>query len=142
MPTARRDEHTAGYFDALADGGLSILRCRNCQRWSPPGGFFSNPLIRCPGCGSADLGWERTLGTGTVITWTHDPLFPSIVDGSPGQTSALVELAEGPWVVTALLIEHKEIVTGLPVVVDPVTPVAGGEPVPAFRFADPPQEEL
>ena len=142
MPTARRDQHTAGYFDALAEGRLAVLRCRNCQKWSPPGGFFSNPMIRCPGCGSADIGWELTHGTGRIVTWTHDPTFPSIVDGTPGQISALVELAEGPWVFAALLIEPERVVQGLSVIVEAVPPAAGGEPVPAFRQADPPGGEV
>jgi uncharacterized OB-fold protein len=137
MPTARRDEQSAGYFDALAAGRLAIRQCRNCQKWSPPGGFFSNPMIRCPGCGGADIGWELTGGKGTIIAWTHDPTFPSVVDGTPGQTSGLVELAEGPWVVAALLIEPEQIVPRLAVVVEPLIPAAGGEPVPAFRRALP-----
>jgi uncharacterized OB-fold protein len=141
VPIARRDQYTAGYFDALAEGRLAVLRCRKCQKWSPPGGFFSNPMIRCPGCGSADIGWELTQGTGRIVTWTHDPTFPSIVDGSPGQTSALVELAEGPWVFAALLIEPEQIVQGLLVFVEAVTPAAGGELVPAFRTADLPKGE-
>jgi uncharacterized protein len=142
VPIARRDQRTAGYFDALAEGRLAVLRCRSCRKWSPPGGFFSNPLIRCPGCGSADIGWERTEGTGRIVSWTHDPTFPSIVDGTPGQTSGLVELAEGPWIIAALRIEPERIVPGLAVVVEAATPAAGGEPVPCFRRADPPEGEL
>jgi uncharacterized protein len=141
MSIARRDQPTAGYFEALAEGCLATLRCHSCQKWSPPGGFFSNPMIRCPGCGSADIGWEVTQGTGRIVTWTHDPMFPSIVDGTPGQTSALIELTEGPWIVAALLIEPEQIVQGSAVVIEAVTPVAGGEPVPAFRRADPSEGE-
>jgi uncharacterized protein len=141
MPAARRDQQSAGYFDALAEGRLAILRCRTCRRWSPPGGFFSNPVIRCPECGSASIGWEFTQGTGTVVSWTHDPTFPSIVDETSGQTAGLVELTEGPWIVAALLIELKQIVLGMAVVLEPVTPIAGGEPVPAFRRADLPEGE-
>jgi uncharacterized protein len=137
MPRARRDQRTAGYFDALSEGRLAVLRCRSCLRWSPPAGFFSNPMIRCPGCGSAEIEWELTEGKGNIVSWAHDPTFPSIVDGTPGQTSALVELAEGPWVFAALRIEPEQLVSGLPVVVEAVIPFAGGEPVPCFCRAEP-----
>src|ERR1700761_3956955 len=136
MPTARRDQRTADYFDALSGGRLAVLRCRRCLRWSPPGGFFSSPMIRCPGCGSAEIAWELTEGKGRIVSWTHDPTFPSIFDGTPGQTSALVELAEGPWVVGALRIKPEQLASGLAVVVEAVIPAAGGEPVPCFRRAD------
>jgi uncharacterized OB-fold protein len=139
MPTAQRDEQSGPFFDGLAAGGLLVLRCQDCEAWTAPSGFYANPhpSIRCPSCGGARVAWTPTEGTGRVVTWTTDPQFPSVFDGTPGQTSGLVELTEGPWVAAALDVPEVDLAEGMPVVFESVIPPAGGEPVPAFRAATP-----
>ncbi len=92
-----------------------------------------DPSLRCPVCGGATLVWTPTQGTGRLVTWTTDPLFPGIFDGSPGQTAGLVELTEGPWVIAAVDVLPDELAEGLEVVFDNIVPAAGGEAVPVFR---------
>jgi hypothetical protein len=115
VATAKRDHASAPYFDSLEAGQLSVLRCERCAAWIPPGGPYLDPPLRCPSC------------------WTTDPVFPGILDGTPGQTAGLVELTEGPWVIAALAIHPDALSDGLDVVFDSVVPAAGGEPVPVFR---------
>ncbi len=133
VPIAKRDHASSPYFDALGAGQLSVLRCERCATWIPPGGAYADPPLRCPACGSGSLRWTPTQGTGRLITWTTDPLFPGIDDGAPGQTAALVELTEGPWVIAALAVLPDELREGLDVVFESVVPAAGGEAVPVFR---------
>ena len=132
IPIAQRDDASAPFFDHLLAGRLAVLRCADCTTWIPPGGLYPTPL-RCPDCGSAHLDWTPTAGTGLVISWITDPTFPSILDGSPGQTSGIVELTEGPWVVGAFDIPAVDLAADLPVRFEAVVPVHGGEPVPLFR---------
>ncbi len=133
MATAKRDHASAPYFTSLEAGQLSVLRCERCAAWIPPGGPYLDPPLRCPSCGGGALLWTPTQGTGRLVTWTTDPLFPGILDGTPGQTAGLVELTEGPWVIAALAIHPDALSDGLDVVFDSVVPAAGGEPVPVFR---------
>jgi uncharacterized protein len=133
VATAKRDDASSPYFESLEAGQLSVLRCERCATWIPPGGIYVDRPVRCPSCGSASIVWTPTVGTGRLVSWTTDPLFPSIFDGSPGQTSGLVELTEGPWVIAALAIAPDVLTDGLAVVVDAVVPAAGGERVPVFR---------
>lgn len=136
IPIAQRDDASAPFFDHLTAGRLAVLRCPACRTWISPGGLSSTPL-RCPECGGGQLAWLPTAGTGRVVSWITDPTFPSILDGSPGQTSGIVELTEGPWVLGAFDIPDEELTADLPVRFHPVVPVHGGEPVPLFRKAAP-----
>jgi uncharacterized OB-fold protein len=133
VTTAKRDQASSPYFDDLEAGRLSVLRCARCAAWIPPGGPFLDPPLRCPSCGGETLVWTPTQGAGRLVTWTNNPLFPNVIDGSPGQSAGLVELAEGPWVIAALAIHPDELSDGLDVVFDSVVPAAGGEAVPVFR---------
>ncbi len=133
MPIAKRDPASSTYFDDLGAGRLSVQRCEGCAAWIPPGGAYADPPLRCPVCGAATLVWTPTQGTGRLISWTTDPKFPSIFDGSPGQTAGLVELTEGPWVIAAVAVPPDELAEGVEVVFDSIVPSAGGEAVPVFR---------
>lgn len=138
MTMARRDALSAPFFESLVDGRLSVPRCGECGAWQAPARFYSDPPVRCAACGANSLGWTPVGGAGKVVTWTTDPNFLSVFDGSPGQTSGLVELDEGPWIAGAFSIPAEELRAGLPVMFEPVVPLAGGEPIPAFRLAEPP----
>ncbi len=48
----------------LEDGKLGFQRCGNC------GAVVFYPRVLCPVCGSADLGWETSAGSGTVYATT------------------------------------------------------------------------
>lgn len=101
-------ELTAPYWDAAREGRLVVQECRTCgQAWHPP-------LPRCPRCHCADLGWRPVSGNGTVYTYTvvRHPTHFAFADKIP-YVLALVELTEGPRLVTALRgIEPGEVHVG------------------------------
>src|SRR5579863_1393126 len=104
-------ELTAPYWDAARKGHLAVQECRSCrQAWHPP-------LPRCPHCHSAALGWRTVSGEGTVYTYTvvRHPTHFAFADKIP-YVLAIVELAEGPRLVTALTgVEPGEVRVGQPV---------------------------
>jgi uncharacterized OB-fold protein len=112
-------ERTAPYWAAAREGRLAVQECQSCRQvWHPP-------LPRCPHCHSGDLGWRDVSGDGTVYSYTvvrHPTHFAFA--GKIPYVLAIVELAEGPRLVTALLgIAPDEVRVGLPVhaVFRPVT---------------------
>jgi uncharacterized protein len=104
-------ELTAPYWAAARDGRLAVQECQSCHSiWHPP-------LPRCPHCHSADLGWRAVSGDGTVYTYTvvRHPTHFAFADKIP-YILAIVELAEGPRLVTALTgVEPGEVRAGQPV---------------------------
>jgi hypothetical protein len=104
-------ELTAPYWDAARAGRLVVQECRSCyQAWHPP-------LPRCPHCHSAGLGWRAVSGDGTVYTYTvvRHPTHFAFADEIP-YVLAIVELAEGPRLVTALTgVAPDEVHAGQPV---------------------------
>lgn len=90
-------ELTRPYWDAARENRLVVQECQSCRQvWHPP-------LHRCPYCHSADLGWRPVSGDGTVYTYTvvRHPTHFAFADKIP-YVLAIVELAEGPRLVTAL----------------------------------------
>jgi uncharacterized OB-fold protein len=124
---AVRDERSAPFFDALADGRLLIRRC-------VPHGHLSAPdVMFCAECGSADLDWADASGEGHIVTWTA-------IHGRPDETGVsavnavvgIVELVEGPWLLAPLLCDDgAEPRVGAGVVLGVLD--GDGEPIPAFR---------
>ncbi|HEX2085097.1 MAG TPA: OB-fold domain-containing protein [Solirubrobacteraceae bacterium] len=68
---------------------LHFQRCGGC------GLLLAYPRVLCPGCGSRDLGWERSAGRGTVYSGT----VVHTREGSHGVL--LVDLDEGVRVMGA-----------------------------------------
>ncbi|MBL7497764.1 OB-fold domain-containing protein [Frankia sp. CNm7] len=129
FPLVARDEASAAFFDAAARGQLLVRRCRI-------GGDVLAPETRtCPRCGSADLDEVVVSGRGTLVSWAvvHQAPLPSLVPAVP-YISALVELAEGPWLLARLVGS------------DPAGPRAGAEVevrfVPSGEPSAPPAGEV
>jgi uncharacterized OB-fold protein len=121
--TARRDERSGPWFDALADGSLVIHRCRDCGHVSRP------DTASCPACQSEDLEWFRAGGGGTVVSLIRD------YSGGEPLVLALVELDEGPWL-HARLTDFPEGTIGCRVTLTVLPPDGDdGEHVPAFTRA-------
>jgi len=121
---------TAPYWDAARDGRLVVQECQSChEAWHPP-------LPRCPHCHSAGLGWREVSGDGTVYTYTvvrHPTHFAFA--GKIPYILAMVELAEGPRLVTALTgSEPGDVHVGQPVHVV-FREVADGVTLPYFEPA-------
>jgi uncharacterized OB-fold protein len=104
-------ELTAPYWDAAREGRLIVQECQECHTLRHP------PLPRCPGCHGSQLGWREVSGNGTVYTYTvvRHPTHFAFADAIP-YVLAIVELAEGPRLVTALTgVAPAEVRVGLPV---------------------------
>jgi uncharacterized OB-fold protein len=97
FPAVARDEASAEFFAAAARGELLMQRC-------PASGDVLGPQARtCPSCGSADLDPVVVSGRGTLVSWAvvHQAPVPSLAAAVPYLT-AVVELAEGPWLLVRL----------------------------------------
>lgn len=90
-------ELTAPYWAAARERRLVAQECRACGRiWHPP-------LPACPHCHATGLGWRDLSGAGTVYSYTivrHPTHFAFA--GQVPYVIAIVELAEGPWLVSGV----------------------------------------
>ena len=125
-----RDEASAAFFDAAAEGTLLLRRCPTC------GEVFAPHQARC--ADGSELSWEPSAGRGTLVSWAVDPL-PAVDEqlATPagGTCLGLVELAEGPWLHAAIVdVDPAVLHEGEALQVRFVRP-GGGEPVPAFAPA-------
>ena len=123
-----RDERSAAFFDAAANGQLLIRRCPVCGTGHPP------QTQRC--VDSEDLVWEPASGQATLISWGVDhsaPLDP-VLASADGVTSTygIVELDEGPWLQVPIVgASDDTLAEGVAMRVEFVRP-GGGELIPAF----------
>jgi uncharacterized OB-fold protein len=85
------------FWEAARRHELSLQRCRAC------GEYVFYPRAVCPRCFGSDLEWRTVSGRGTLHTFTvvHRGLrgFPL----GPPYVIAVVELAEGPRLMTNLV---------------------------------------
>ncbi len=102
LPAVVRDEASASFFDAAARGELLVKR--------GPSGTVLPPETRTdPTTGSSDLQPYVATGEGTLVSWAvvrRAPL-PALAASVP-YVSAIVELAEGPWLLVRLLAEEPD----------------------------------
>jgi hypothetical protein len=83
VPTPAADpqptELTRPFWDGCARGELTLQRCRACRR------HVHFPRVRCPWCGSPELGWEAVDPAGTLVTFTevHRTFAPGFEDDVP-----------------------------------------------------------
>lgn len=91
-----RDDFSAPFFDASAEGRLLL-------RYSPSSGKWSEPAARvCSVTQAADLEWREASGSGHLVSWTVKPGRPR--DGQAGEdvVIGIVETDEGPWLTLVL----------------------------------------
>jgi uncharacterized OB-fold protein len=115
-----------GFFAAAERGELVLPRCLACGRYAGPG---ADP---CPNCGG-DLDWVPASGIGTVFSYAvvHQVFDPSLAGDVP-YVVALVELAEGPRLITRLVgFDTVRPSVGAPVRV--AFARLGGRRLPVFR---------
>lgn len=89
-PTPRKDNVSAPFWEACAEGRLLIQRCAACGHRQ----FY--PRMLCRACGGTPE-WEEASGRGTVHTFTvirqnHARPFRDLIP----YVVAMVELEEGP----------------------------------------------
>ena len=95
------------FYDGLNRHELLLQKCKDC------GKFRFWPIEMCPFCNSLNFEWARCSGKGTVHSYTiqHATMpYP--------WTVLLVELEEGPRLVTHGLMSPEEVYIGMPVEVD------------------------
>jgi uncharacterized OB-fold protein len=87
---------TQPYWDGCAAGELRIQRCVDCG--NPY--FYPRPL--CPSCGSGNVEWFTASGYATLYSYVINPRpAPGFEDEVP-YAIAVVQLAEGPRMMTNL----------------------------------------
>ena len=129
-PPVDRDEASAGFFDAATHGRLAVRGCVTGD------GLFAPEVARCPRCGAATE-WITVSGRGRLVTWAvvHRSPHPALAEVVPYVT-AVVELAEGPWLRTRLAVDDaSSLAPGLPVAVAFARP-PDGVSVPYFVLED------
>ncbi len=91
-PQPAPDADTEGFWEAAAEGRLTLCRCVECQIWLHP------PLERCRRC-AGDTAFEPVSGTGTLYSFIvqRQPAVVGYLDGTP-YVVALVELDGAPGV--------------------------------------------
>jgi uncharacterized protein len=98
IPTPTLYKWNRPFFAGGTEGTLKLQRCLRCQA------LIYYPRLVCPSCLSPDYQWETLSGRGTVfsfaIVWR--PSHPAFADLIP-ITLAIVELEEGPQMVTTLV---------------------------------------
>ena len=123
-----RDEGSALFFDAARGGTLVVRHCPVCGRLFPP------HQRECPDGDVLD--WAPVSGAATLVTWAVDEgatTAPELADAAAdGEVIGIVELAEGPWLNTAIPgVDPAALREGMAMHVE-FLPLGGGEPVPVF----------
>ncbi len=127
-PVPRPSVESEPFWEAVQRGELRIQRCAR------DGELFFPPAARCPRDWSAEWTWEPVSGRGTVFSFVvfQRPYHPAFREAIP-YAVAVVELAEGPRLVTRLVdVAPAEVRVGMPVEVV-LTTVTEGTTLPLFR---------
>ncbi len=101
MPAPEVTELSRPYWDALREGHLVFQRCNCGNAWLPA-------RRHCPVCLAPDPRWERASGKGILLSWVvyHIAYHPAFEDRLPYNV-ALVQLAEGPRLLTNIIDGHE-----------------------------------
>ena len=106
-PLPAVDPGTAPYWNALNEGRLLLKSCRACGKAH----FYPREI--CPHCRSVNLEWVEARGTGEIYSFTvaHRPAGPAFAQDAP-YVIAIVELAEGPRMMTWILDAPEAVAIG------------------------------
>jgi uncharacterized protein len=104
------DEDSQPFWDAARRGDLLLKLCSSCRQYH----FF--PRSICPHCHSDAVAWAPSSGRGTIYSFTvaRRPSGPAFKDDVP-YVIALVQLDEGPRIMTRILADAEAVHIGLPV---------------------------
>ena len=112
LPTRppRRTLETAEFWDGCASERLLLPRCDDC------GEFIWYPRLVCPFCGSQSVSYVEASGLGTVYSFTVVRRGSGAYRDSAPYVVAMVELDEGPIMMTNVAgADPETIVVGMPV---------------------------
>lgn len=98
------------FWDKVNEQQFYLQQCDDCSQWI----FY--PRSHCPHCFGLNLTWKEASGQGKLKTWSmiHRAGHPAWQGRTP-YAVGIVELAEGPSLLTHLLIDEQEIRYQLPV---------------------------
>ncbi len=98
------------YWDALREGRLLFQRCRCGNAWLPA-------RSECPACLAPDPAWEQASGRGSLVSWVvyHTAYHPAFASRVPYNV-ALVQLREGPRLLTNIVAPNDTLAGDAPVV--------------------------
>ncbi|MDB5575537.1 MAG: hypothetical protein JWR80_713 [Bradyrhizobium sp.] len=111
-PAPAIDPDSAPYWDALNEGRLILKSCGSCGKSH----FYPREL--CPHCHSDNLSWIEASGRGVIFSFTvcRRPAGPAFAGEVP-YVVALIDLAEGPRIMSRILGDPAAVVIGRQVVV-------------------------
>lgn len=125
MPLPTITPLTRPFWDGLAEGELRYQGCRDCgNAWLPA-------REECPNCLSSNVDWQVASGRGRIVSWVvyHTAVHPAFADRVPYNV-AVVELDEGPRLITNVKAPESQLAIELPVVL--VIEDESGISVPRF----------
>jgi hypothetical protein len=104
------DEDSQPFWEAARRGDLLLKLCSSCRQYH----FF--PRAICPYCHSDAVTWAPSSGRGTIYSFTvaRRPAGPAFKDDVP-YAIALVQLNEGPRIMTRIMADADAVRIGLPV---------------------------
>ena len=118
---------TQPFWDATREERLVLPRCDAC------GFVIWYPRRFCPACGSRDVSWFDAAGTGSVYTYTIVTKGAGTYRDAAPYVVAVVELDEGPRLMTNLVeVAVESVFVGQRVAVV-FTPTGEGTALPRFR---------
>jgi hypothetical protein len=125
LPTI--EDETREYWTAATDGRLLIARCGDCER------VHHYPRVICPFCWSENVTAVEASGDATLYTYSTVYVndLPPFKDRLP-YTAAVVDLAEGPRLMTTIAGDPASLRIGMPVRAEPLE-IADG--VTVFTFS-------
>lgn len=109
IPAPEVTEITRPYWDALREGRLLYMRCACGHAWLPA-------RRECPRCLGDRLHWEEAGGGGRLVSWVvyHTAYSDAFKDRLPYNV-AVVELDEGPRLITNMVDPHDALACDAPV---------------------------
>lgn len=124
-----RDDFSAPFFEAAAEGRLLL-------RFSPSSGEWSEPAAQfCSVTQADDLEWREASGRGRLVSWTVKPGRSRDGETTPDTVIGVVETDEGPWLSLLLPdVDQTALAVDTPVSVEFVQP-EGSEHLPVAQLA-------
>lgn len=119
-------DHLAGYWKKVGEQSLTCMACKQCAH------HFLPSLDACPQCLSFDVHLVDASGRARLLSWVtfHHAYRPELVSRVP-YIVALVELEEGPRMITNLPMPSTGLVAGMELTVRFVP--HGDELIPNFE---------
>ncbi len=102
-PQPETNAETRQYWEAAAEGRLTIPKCNQCGR------FIWYPRELCPDCSTTDVTWTQVSGQGHIygLSIVRRGAYPDYGDAMP-YAYAVVELDEGPRMFTNIVTDDVD----------------------------------